>query len=60
MFLEIRKNIRTGFEEGRSEMTGEEVLAKHPLNHDLRAWIWGARKGSKFSILLKGVEYIKK
>ena len=59
MFLEIKKNWRTGEIESERKITKEELLEAHPTNYDLKTWAEGARKGSPFSIMSKGVVYKK-
>ncbi len=59
MFIEITLNSRTGVEESRTEISSEDLLAKHPNVMDLSSWVYGARPGSKFSIINKGFLYEK-
>lgn len=49
-FLEINRNFRTGKVESYKLTSGEEILAAHPINSDLKAWLGGARLGSRFSL----------
>lgn len=57
MFLEIKLDDRTGKEKGQQEVSGEIILTKHPDNHDIQAWVQGARIGSVFSIIACGYKY---
>jgi hypothetical protein len=59
MFLEIRRNLRTGEVESEREITKEELIKAHPNNYEVRGWAEGARKGSPFSVLSKGLFYKK-
>jgi len=59
MFLETRLNMRTGEVESEREITKEELLTRHPYNYDLRSWADGARPGSPYSLMSKGLHYRK-
>lgn len=50
MFLEIVKDIRTGFLVGHSLVSMEEMVEKHPHCLDLRGWAQGGRPNSRFGL----------
>ena len=50
IFLEIKRNFRTGKIESYKLVTREEIIASHQSNVDVTAWSGGARLGSKFSL----------
>ena len=57
MFLETELDPRTGAEKGQKKVTREQVLERHPNNHDIQAWAKGARVGSVFSLMAHGYKY---
>jgi hypothetical protein len=50
MFLEIKRDHRTGKINSYKLVTHEEIIEAHLGNADLAAWSGGARLGSRFSL----------
>ena len=57
MFLEIKINKRTGMIENKQQISGDDILAKHPLVMDLPSWVGNARIGTKFTVIDHGYIY---
>lgn len=50
LFIEVKKDYRSGRIEGYRVMDKEAVLAAHPANADIHAWSSGARLYSRLEL----------
>lgn len=50
MFLEIVKDVRTGYMQSYKLVTKEDMIKRHPFCMDLKGWADGGRLNSRFGL----------